>query len=193
VAVDRASLERRHSLWSGTDILSAGFTLECAPRFTLGSMDLTVSKLAREVGLTADTVRYYEKAGLLPAPARTPAGYRVYHEDDVERLRFIRGAQRIGLRLREIKELLDIGDRGLCPCGHTESLLDRRTSEVDREIASLKEIKRELLAFRERFAAIDCPPGVEPWPCADVFVAAADGDRKGVNHPGRNPVVPTHA
>jgi DNA-binding transcriptional MerR regulator len=101
-------------------------------------MDLTVSKLAREVGLTADTVRYYEKAGLLPAPARTPAGYRVYHEDDVERLRFIRGAQRIGLRLRE-KELLDIRDRGLCPCGHTEDLLRRRVSEIDAEITRLQD------------------------------------------------------
>jgi DNA-binding transcriptional MerR regulator len=81
-------------------------------------MDLTISKLATEVGLTADTIRYYEKAGLLPAPARTSAGYRLYGDDAADRLRFIKGAQRIGLRLREIKELLDIGDRGLCPCGH---------------------------------------------------------------------------
>jgi DNA-binding transcriptional MerR regulator len=140
-------------------------------------MDLTVAKLAAEVGLTADTVRYYEKARLLPAPARTPAGYRVYSEGAVARLRFIKGAQRIGLRLREVRELLDIGDRGQCPCGHTETLLDHRVSEIDAEIASLRETKRELLAFRNRFAAIDCPPGVQPWPCAEEFIAAADGHR----------------
>ena len=99
-------------------------------------MELTVSKLGAEVGLTADTIRYYEKAGLLPTPDRTSTGYRVHDEGAVERLRFIKGAQRLGLRLQVIKKLLDIRDRGLCPCGHTESLLDRRMSELDAEIRS---------------------------------------------------------
>lgn len=141
-------------------------------------MDLTVSKLAAQVGLTPDTVRYYEKAGLLPAPARTPSGYRVYGEDAVERLRFVKGAQRIGLRLREITELLEIGDRGLCPCGHAETLLDRRMAEIDTEIASLRRTKQDLLAFRTRFAAIDCPPSIQPWPCAEQFASAVDGDQR---------------
>jgi DNA-binding transcriptional MerR regulator len=153
-------------------------------------MELTISKLGAEVGLTADTVRYYEKAGLLPEPDRSPAGYRMYDDLALERLRFIKGAQRIGLRLREVKELLDIRDRGLCPCGHTESILDRRVSEIEAEIASLQETKRDLLAFRQRFAEIDCPEGAEPWPCAAEFVAAASGEE--VNH-GRSPVVPTNA
>jgi DNA-binding transcriptional MerR regulator len=156
-------------------------------------MDFTVSKLGAEAGLSADTVRYYEKAGLLPAPARTPAGYRVYGKDAAERLRFIKGAQRIGLRLREVKELLDIRDRGVCPCGHTESLLDHRVSEIEAEIASLQGIKRDLLAFRRRFAAIDCPEGVEPWPCAEEFVAAADGGTREVKRFGRHPVVSADA
>jgi DNA-binding transcriptional MerR regulator len=92
-------------------------------------MTLTVSKLADRVGLTADTIRYYERVGLLPPPDRTASGYRAFEDDAVERLRFIRGAQRIGLRLQEIKELLDIRDRGLCPCGHTEDLLSRRDDD----------------------------------------------------------------
>ena len=82
-------------------------------------MTLTVSKLAARVGLTADTIRYYERAGLLPPPDRAASGYRAFEDDPVDRLRFIKGAQRIGLHLQEIKELLDIPDRGLCPCGHT--------------------------------------------------------------------------
>jgi DNA-binding transcriptional MerR regulator len=77
---------------------------------------LTVSKLADRVGLTADTIRYYERAGPLPPPDRTASGYRAFEDDAIERLRFIKGAQRIGLRLQEIKELLDIRDLGLCPC-----------------------------------------------------------------------------
>jgi DNA-binding transcriptional MerR regulator len=69
-------------------------------------MSLTVSNLAAEVGLSAGTVRYYERLGLLlPRPERTPAGYRQYQQDAVERLRFIKSAQRVGLRLREIGEL----------------------------------------------------------------------------------------
>jgi DNA-binding transcriptional MerR regulator len=67
---------------------------------------LTVSQLAERVGVRADTVRYYERVGLLPASARSPAGYRTYGQAAVERLRFIKGAQRVGLRLRDIAELL---------------------------------------------------------------------------------------
>jgi DNA-binding transcriptional MerR regulator len=136
-------------------------------------MSLTVSKLADRAGLTADTIRYYERAGLLPAPDRTASGYRAFGDDAVERLRFIKGAQRIGLRLQEIKELLDIRDRGLCPCGHTEDLLNRRVSEIDAEITGLQETRADLIAFTERFNAIDCPDGVQPWPCAKEFIAAA--------------------
>jgi DNA-binding transcriptional MerR regulator len=158
-----------------------------------GGMTLTVSKLAARVSLTADTIRYYERAGLLPPPDRTESGYRAYEDNAVERLRFIKGAQRIGLRLQEIKELLDIRDRGLCPCGHTEDLLRRRVSEIDAEITGLQETKADLLAFTKRFDPIDCPEGVDPWPCAKEFIAAADGDRREVSQLGRNPVVSTDA
>jgi DNA-binding transcriptional MerR regulator len=89
-------------------------------------MSLTVSHLGAEVGLSAATVRHYERLGLLPAPERTAAGYRQYQQDAVERLRFIKSAQRVGLRLREIEELLAICDQGLCPCGHSEALLRAR-------------------------------------------------------------------
>jgi DNA-binding transcriptional MerR regulator len=66
-------------------------------------MALTVSQLARRVGLSPDAVRYYERVGLLPPPARTAAGYRAYQEAAVDRLRLVTGARRLGLRLREIR------------------------------------------------------------------------------------------
>jgi DNA-binding transcriptional MerR regulator len=156
-------------------------------------MTLTVSKLAARVGLTADTIRYYERAGLLPPPDRTESGYRAYEDDAVARLRFIKGAQRIGLRLQEIKELLDISDRGLCPCGHTEDLLRRRVSEIDAEITGLQETKADLIAFTTRITAIECPEGMEPWPCAEEFIAATDGDRREVTRLGRSAVVSADA
>jgi len=103
------------------------------------------------------------------------------------------GAQRIGLHLQEIKELLDIRDRGLCPCGHTEDLLRRRVSEFDAEITGLQETKVDLISFTERFKTIECPEGVEPWPCAKEFIAAADGERREVTRRARNPVVSADA
>ncbi len=107
-------------------------------------MTLTVSKLASSVGLTPDAVRYYERIGLLSTPERSPAGYRLYEEDSIDRLRFVKGAQRLGLKLSEIRELLDVRDRGLCPCGHADGLLRGRIQELDEEIGRLSELRDEL-------------------------------------------------
>jgi DNA-binding transcriptional MerR regulator len=128
-------------------------------------MALTVSALADQVGLSADTVRYYERVGLLPEPARSAAGYRLYDQDAVARLRLIRGAQRAGLRLREIGELLQVADQGLCPCGHTETLLRERLAEVRAELERLRGLEAELtrLLEPEPGPAPVCP---EPRPVA---------------------------
>ncbi len=86
-------------------------TLESAPRFTVDDVKVTstsglrVAELAAEVGVSPDTVRYYERAGLLAPPPRTASGYRVYPPETVDRLQFIQGCQRFGLRLKEIAEL----------------------------------------------------------------------------------------
>jgi DNA-binding transcriptional MerR regulator len=128
-------------------------------------MALTVSALADQVGLSADTVRYYERVGLLPEPARSAAGYRLYDQDAVGRLRLIKGAQRAGLRLREIGELLQVADRGLCPCGHTETLLRQRLAEVRAELDRLRALETELT----RLLVHDPDPA-----CPEMVTAAAD-------------------
>ncbi len=133
-------------------------------------MSLTVSELAAEVGLSADTVRYYERLGLLPAAARTAAGYRQYGAEAVERLRFVKGAQRVGLRLREIRELLAIRDQGLCPCGHTEALLRRRMGEIDAQVAELRATRAELARMVDGYpgeAGQDATSG--RWWCEQEF------------------------
>lgn len=107
----------------------------------------SVSALAKLVGVGTDTIRYYEKAGLLPAPERTAADYRSYDESAVDRLRFIQGGQRLGLRLREIKTLLEVRDTGECPCEPAEQLLRHHIGEVDRELARLRGLRRELVAM----------------------------------------------
>lgn len=133
-------------------------------------MSLTVSHLGAEVGLSAATVRYYERLGLLPAPTRTAAGYRQYDANAVQRLRFIKGAQRVGLRLREIRELLDIRDQGLCPCGHTEALLRNRVAEIDAQIAELQAMRAELADMVDDYPGADCPDtDVGRWWCDQQF------------------------
>lgn len=121
---------------------------------------LRVSALAKRVGVSADTIRYYEKTGLLPPPERTASDYRNYDESAVDRLRFIQGAQRLGLRLREIKTLLEVRDTGRCPCEPAEQLLRQNIAEVDTEIARLKGLRRELVVIADRIPSADCPDPV---------------------------------
>jgi DNA-binding transcriptional MerR regulator len=120
-------------------------------------MALTVSALAGQAGLSADTVRYYERVGLLPEPARSAAGYRLYDHSAVDRLRLIKGAQRAGLRLREIGELLQVADRGQCPCGHTETLLRERLAEVQAELERLGALEADLTRLLEQQPDGPCP------------------------------------
>jgi DNA-binding transcriptional MerR regulator len=118
---------------------------------------LRVGELADAVGVTADTIRYYERAGLLPAPSRTPSGYRAYDAGAVDRLRFIQGAQRLGLRLTDIRDLLAVRDTGTCPCEPAEDLLTRRLAEVDAEIARLTALRREMATMLAGLAQPVCP------------------------------------
>jgi DNA-binding transcriptional MerR regulator len=133
-------------------------------------MALTVSALADRVGLSPDTVRYCERVGLLPEPARSAAGYRLYDQAAVGRLRLIKGAQRAGLRLREIGELLQVADRGQCPCGHTETLLRQRLAEVRAELDRLRALEADLIRLLTRQPDPACPETVTAaadWWCAD--------------------------
>ncbi len=82
-----------------------------------------------------------------------------------ERLRFIKGIQRMGLRLGDIKELLDVRDRGSCPCGHTDALVERRLAEVNAEIEQLEGVRDQLLGLKKRNG--ECmDAAAEDWYCA---------------------------
>jgi DNA-binding transcriptional MerR regulator len=133
-------------------------------------MALTVSALADQAGLSADTVRYYERVGLLPQPPRSAAGYRLYEQAAVGRLRLIKGAQRAGLRLREIGELLQVADQGQCPCGHTETLLRDRLAEVRAELERLRALEADLTRLLEQPPDPPCPEATTAavaWWCAE--------------------------
>jgi DNA-binding transcriptional MerR regulator len=128
----------------------------------------TISAMAAEAGVSPDTLRYYERLGLLDPPGRTDSGYRVYDPRTAERVRFIKGAQRMGLRLADIRDLLRIRDRGACPCGHTRTLLEQRIGDVDDELRQLGRLRRELAAMLDGLDACpEAPAGT--WWCETEF------------------------
>ena len=123
-----------------------------------------MSELATAVGVRPDTIRYYERAGLLPTPQRTAAGYRSYDAGALDRLKFIQGAQRLGLRLADIRTLLAVRDTGTCPCEPAEDLLRRRLAEIDAEITRLTALRAEVAAMADALPTASClPPSPGPW------------------------------
>lgn len=121
---------------------------------------LTVGQLASRAGVQADTVRYYEREGLLPVPQRTEGEHRRYGDADVDRLLFIRGAQRLGLRLAEIRELLAVRDTGVCACEPAEGLLRHHVTEIEAEMERLAALRAELLGMLAAMPGPGCPDPV---------------------------------
>jgi len=89
---------------------------------------MRIGELAGELGLNPRTIRYYEGIGLLPQPDRTGGNYRAYGREDWERLQFIKAAQRLGLTLDEIREVLAFAERGEPPCGFVRERLRREVA-----------------------------------------------------------------
>ena len=109
---------------------------------------MRIGQLAEKVGVNPKTIRYYEGIGLLPDPERLPSGYREYTDDDVDRLAFIRTAQRLGLSLSEISEILGFRDRSERPCDYVLGVLDRQVADLDRRMAEMGQLRRELVALK---------------------------------------------
>jgi MerR family transcriptional regulator, copper efflux regulator len=116
---------------------------------------MRIGAVAQEAGVPAKTIRFWEQEGLLASPERTPAGYRDYRPEVVERLTFIRHAQAGGLTLRQIRQVLDIGDSGDPPCEHVGRVVEERLAEVDARIAELAATRAHLQRLVRRAAAQD--------------------------------------
>ena len=131
---------------------------------------LTIGRLARRAGVGIDTVRFYERARLLPRPERTASGYRSYADADVERLRFIRRAKALGFSLEEIAELLRLSE-GKGGRAGVKALAEKRLRDLDRKI-------RELTVFRDTLAryAKECSGRgpVEGCPIIGAVLTAAN-------------------
>jgi DNA-binding transcriptional MerR regulator len=111
---------------------------------------MRIGELAKRLDLNTQTIRYYERIGLLPEPKRTAVGYRAYGEEDEKRLRFVKNARNSGLSLGEVKEVLAFHERGEPPCTYVTEAIAHRAAEVERQIAELTEFKSELDRLHRR-------------------------------------------
>lgn len=122
---------------------------------------LTIGALADAAGVGRETVRFYERQGLVADPPRSGAGYRLYAPETVARLRFIRRAQQLGFTLSEISELLDLSAADPSACVAVEARARRKLADVEAKIADLRRIGDALSRLVERCAARqptgDCP------------------------------------
>lgn len=133
---------------------------------------MRIGELARRTGVTAKTIRFYEQAGIMPAPERTSAGYRDYGPEFLDRLGFIRRAQGAGLSLRDVRQILAIADRGDTPCAHVVSTLQARLDQVRSTITELSRLETHLMALLERANSVE--PVEEAGICWIIEGAAAE-------------------
>lgn len=115
---------------------------------------LFIGKVAKQIGVNPKTIRYYEGINLLPKSKREQNNYRVYSQDTVKRLNFIKKAQSLGFTLREIKEVLALKDRGFRPCSHVRGLLRQRVSDLNQKLAELTILRRELKKLEDEWASM---------------------------------------
>src|SRR5919106_3198304 len=124
-------------------------------------MALTIGQLATRAGVNIQTVRYYERRGLMPRPAGTRAGYRQYRPEAADRLRFIRRAQDLGFSLEEIAELLALRVKHASACATVEARARAKIAIVERKIGELQRMRRTLerlaAACEQREATGECP------------------------------------
>lgn len=124
-------------------------------------MTFTIGQAAARAGVSADTIRYYERIGVLPEPPRSAAGYRRYSDAHVGRMMFVRSAARFGFPLKELAGFLKAREKGRPPCRTVKAAGERLLRDMDRKIAELAEARdemvRTLAEWDRRLAAT--PPG----------------------------------
>lgn len=109
---------------------------------------MKIGEVGRRAEVTVDTIRFYERRGVLPAPSRRPSGYREYGDETVDRIRLARKMQSVGLSLEEIIDALRAHDAGQATCASERWRLDGALDRVDGRIAELKALRREILSAR---------------------------------------------
>jgi DNA-binding transcriptional MerR regulator len=116
---------------------------------------MLIGQVARAAGLPSQTIRFYEREGLLPRATRTGNGYRVYDESTLSRLAFIRAAQSAGLTLAEVRSIVDLRGHGDVPCVHVTALLQAKLDAVQARKQELDTLAREIEQLLRRARNLD--------------------------------------
>ena len=120
----------------------------------------TIGALSKGTGCHIETIRYYERIGLMPKPPRSPGGHRLYEEDHLRRLTFIRRSRELGFTLEEVRGLLRLVDGGSYTCAEVKALTLDHAAEVRRKVADLRKLERvlkEMAAECDGGEVPDCP------------------------------------
>jgi len=129
---------------------------------------LTIGRLARTAGVNVETIRYYQRRGLLRTPRRPPGGVRVYAADSLEQLRFIKRAQQLGFTLRDIRELLALGNGR---CEDARRLAELHLQSIEQRLRDLRRMRTSLSRLIRR-----CQEGREPFcPIATSLASPPSG------------------
>lgn len=119
-----------------------------------------IGELSRKVGVSPHTIRYYERLGLIKPPKRSKTRYRVYSKEDEARLRFIQQAKLFGLSLEEIKEIINLRNKGFAPCEHLKGIIKRHLDDLNCRIQEMITFRDELARRYESLKSItDIPTG----------------------------------
>lgn len=137
-----------------------------------------IGELSEKAEVTTQTIRYYERAGVLPEPQRARNGYRIYDEDDVERLRFVRSARALDFSLDDIQEILELRDQGTAPCTYVMGLMNGQISAIDDRIRELERLRAELKRLHE--AGLQMPEDVRMKGCVCHLIETRDDDSTGI-------------
>lgn len=125
---------------------------------------MLIGEVAEAVQLPRQTIRFYERKGLLPAPSRAANGYRDYDGTTINRVKFVRAAQAAGLTLVEIRSIIDLRDDGHVPCTHVTTLINGKLADVRRRITELTILATELSQLLDRSQRLD------PADCNDADI-----------------------
>lgn len=126
-----------------------------------GTKPLTIGRLAREVGINLETVRFYERQGLLPVPPRSSSGYRLFPADTARRLKFIKRAQELGFSLSEIRDLLALRMSPRTTSTEIRKRTEAKIADIERKIKSLDSMRKTLVKLARSCGGCDpvseCP------------------------------------
>lgn len=162
-------------------------TLDLTPDCTLSvgakkdvNVAAKIGSVARETGISIDTIRFYEKEGLVKRSGRSEGGFRLFGQRQIQDLKFIRKSQELGFSLNEIRELLLVRDENVPSCSHVRELLERKLTTVREKIEELRKLEGSLKAALRKCAGEETASTADHASCCPVLdeLARAAGERK---------------